>query len=81
VSFYACYFFFKRSRYIKIGYEEALLLHPTTEREKNEHSHCNPIGYFKNEEQDICIHSVSLDVDKFDGVQRRRCNEGTAVGN
>jgi len=29
-----------------------------------------------NEEQDTCLHSDSLDVDTFDGVKRRRCNEG-----
>ena len=61
--------------FVKIGYEDALP-HPTAERKKMGNSYCNPIGYWKNEEQDVCIHSASLDVDKFDGVQRRRCNEG-----
>lgn len=43
---------------------------------KIEKSQCNPIGYLKNEDQDICIHSDSLDVEKRDGVKRRRCNDG-----
>lgn len=50
--------------------------HQTSATKNIEKPHCNPIGYFKNEDQDICIHSDGLEIDKTDLVKRKRCNGG-----
>ena len=61
---------------LKIDSIEGVSLHDNSNIKKIDESKCNPTGYLKNEDQDICIHSDSLDVEKADGVKRRRCNDG-----